>query len=59
MDIREFVPATGRGEWQVSLFDQAGCAVRQDSDGAQEQLVQASSLADRECGDLAVASTFT
>ena len=55
MDIREFVPATGRGEWQASLYDQAGRAVRQNSDGAQEQLVQASSLADRECGDLAVA----
>ena len=56
MDIREVVPATGRGEWQVLTYDQAGRAVRHDSDGAQEQLVQASSLADRECGDLAVAA---
>ncbi len=55
VDIPEFVPATGRGEWQVLLYDQAGRARRHDSDRAQEQLVQASSLADRECGDLAVA----
>ena len=53
MDIREVVPATGRGEWQVLTYDQAGRAVRHDSDGAQEQLVQASSLVDVERGNLA------
>ena len=58
-DVHKVVPATGRGGWQVSLNDQAGRAVRQDSDRAQEQFVQASSLADRERGDLAEPPTFT
>ena len=41
---------------RLSLYDQAGRGVRHDSDGAQEQLVQASSRADVKRGDLARAA---